>query len=276
MSGDIFDRLVELGAVSVDGLSVTYSDERIAEIVGDSRMQELICEESDVREKARVQIDMKITILKEALVKYYQKFLLNVATAAKTTKGVKEQIKNFVQGSVTSAAKSNPDLLRVLPSVDDLTENLYRMMITRRVIITVGSTIRYSTEAIQALDSQMQDSGIWEEAASPEGEGTFAVQIVPKVLQQLSDMKRMTVSDLYELAKKSTHLSIAFGGAGKSTAAMLVIAKEVVHTILASGEEARLAAASPSLEEVMEDITRFGRLEVIIGRGGSDSEEADA
>lgn len=42
-----------------------------------------------------MQSDLRVTILREALAKYHQKFLTNSLLAAKTPKGVKEQIKNI-------------------------------------------------------------------------------------------------------------------------------------------------------------------------------------
>jgi hypothetical protein len=262
--------LVARKVILLEGLNVQYSERAIDALAGDTQAQEELCEEES-SDKPLSQPDIKTAILREALVKYYQKFLTSSAAAAKTSKGVKEQIKNFVQGIVTSAAKSNPELYRTLPSVDELTDRLYCILVTRRVIVTVGAGMRYSQEAIEALESEMMDIVLWEEGGVEEtATGQRLVANVQRtVLTQCRDLQRLTLGGVLDLAKRSVMASLAFNSGGKSSASVPSLAKEVLFSLL-ENEELRLSPSAPALQMIKSSLERYSTLEVFVGDAEDD------
>lgn len=270
VSTELFEGLVARRVILLEGLNVQYSDRAIEALANDTQAQEELCEEES-SDKPLIQPDIKTAILREALVKYYQKFLTSSATAAKTSKGVKEQIKNFVQGSVTSAAKSNPELYRTLPSVDELTDRLYRILVNRRVIVTVGAGMRYSQEAIEALESEMMEIVLWEEGGVEETatEQRLVANVQRTVLTQCRDLQRLTIGGVLDLAKRSVMASLAFNSGGKSTASVPSLAKEVLFSLL-ENEELRLSPSAPALQMIKSSLERYSTLEVFVGDAEDD------
>lgn len=266
VSLELFDSLVARKVILLEGLNVQYSDEAIEELANDTAALESLCEGRGNEGKTASQPDLKTAILREALGKYYQKFLLSSLTAAKTTKGVKEQIKNFVQGSVTSAAKSHPDLYRVLPSVDDLTDRLYRLLLTRKVVVTVGSGVRYSQDAIDTLERDMAEMTLWEEEEEPQDCAGPKLQgaVEKQVLAQCREYAKLTLGAILELAKRSVMSTLAFKSGSKSSASVPSVAKEVLFSLLDS-EELHLPPSSPSLQALKASFDRYSSLEVTIG-----------
>lgn len=271
VSSELFESLVARKVIVLEGLNVQYSDRAIEELANDSGAVERMCEEQGSTEKTASQPDLKTAILREALGKYYQKFLLSSLTAAKTTKGVKEQIKNFVQGSVTSAAKTNSDLYRVLPSVDELTDRLYRLLVTRKVVVTVGAGVRYNQEAIDTLERDMADMTLWEEE---EVEDCGAVQklqgcVEKQVLTQCREYTAISLGAILELAKRSVMSTLAFKSGSKSSASVPALAKEVLFSLLDSSE-LHLPPSAPSLQVLRASFDRYSSLEVTVGDAEDD------
>ena len=273
LSSELFEGLVDLGAIITEGLSVRYSDTAIEDLASDIEAQEKLCEEVTRTAKPTAQPDLKTAILREALGKYYQKFLVSSATAAKTSKGVKEQIKNFVQGSVTSAMKSSPDICRAIPSVDDLTESLYRVLVTRKVVVTVGSGVRYGQDAIEALERDMGDMVLWEETAQPDRKvlQRLSGNVQKQVMLQCREHTKMTLGDVLDLAKRGVLAGLSFHPGSNASSLVPIQAKEVLFSLLESESDIHLPASSPSLADLRADLSSYLRLEVTIGDSEEDS-----